>query len=147
MPFFDDLPVPRMEAPAFHPPMASYCRRLGRDELVLLGVSLQTMPMYAGALGEEILVFVRGPFSRAALYQIRNALQVTDVLVIDVEIFRGTVLGLHGRDDEFLAPGILQDFDPEQKKLRVLTPLRDPAHVSSVVFGSLRLGVSGKRRG
>ncbi len=122
-------------------------RRLGRDELAILGVSLQTMPLYAEALGEEGLVFVRGPFSRAALYQVRNALQVSDVLVIDVEQFRGTLMGLHDRDDEFLALGILQDFDPEQERLRVLTPLQDPAHTSTVAFGSLRLDPTGKELG
>jgi polynucleotide 5'-hydroxyl-kinase GRC3/NOL9 len=122
-------------------------RRLGRDELALLGVSLQTMPLYAEALGEEGLVCVRGPFSRSALYQVRNALQVSDVLVIDVELLSGTLLGFHGRDGEFLALGILQDFDPERERLRVLTPLQDPAHISTVAFGSLRLDACGKELG
>jgi len=122
-------------------------RRLGRDELALLGVSLRTMPLYAEALGAEGLVFVRGPFSRAALYQVRNALQVSDVLVIDVEELRGTLLGLHDRDGEILALGILQDFDPEQERIRVLTPIQDPARVARVAFGSLRLEASGKELG
>jgi len=102
------------------------------------------MPLYAEALGEEGLVFVRGPFSRVALYQVRNALEVSDVLVIDVEQFRGTLMGLHDRDDEFLALGILQDFDPEHERLRVMAPLPDPARIATMTFGSLRLGVSGK---
>jgi len=122
-------------------------RRLGREELALLGVSLRTMPLYAEALGEEGLVFVRGPFSRAALYQVRNALQVSDVLVIDVEQLHGTLLGLHSRDGEFLALGILQDFDPEQERIRVLTPIQDPACVARVAFGSLRLEAGGKELG
>jgi polynucleotide 5'-hydroxyl-kinase GRC3/NOL9 len=122
-------------------------RRLGREGLALLGVSLQTVPLYAEALGEEGLVFVRGPFSRVALYQVRNALQVSDVMVLDVEQLRGTLLGLHDADGEFLALGILQDFDPEQEKIRVLTPIRDPARVSRVAFGSLRLEASGKELG
>jgi polynucleotide 5'-kinase involved in rRNA processing len=46
-------------------------RRLAREELTALGVSLQTLPMYAEAAGEEGLVFVRGSFNRAAL--IRSA--------------------------------------------------------------------------
>jgi len=122
-------------------------RRLGRDELALLGVSLRTMPLYAEALGAEGLVFVRGPFSRAALYQVRNVLQVSDVLVIDVEELRGTLLGLHGQDGDSLALGILQDFDPEQERIRVLTPIQDPARVARVAFGSLRLEASGKELG
>lgn len=122
-------------------------RRLDRDELALLSVSLRTMPLYADALGEEGLVFVRGPFSRAALHQVRNALQVSDVLVIDVEELRGTLLGLHDQDGEFLALGILQDFDPVQETLRVLTPLQDPAHISTVAFGALRLESTGKELG
>ena len=122
-------------------------RRLDRDDLALLGVSLQTTPLYAEALGEEGLVFVRGPFSQAALYQVRNALQVSDVLVIDVEQLRGTLLGLHDRAGEFLALGILQDFDPEQERLRILTPLPDPARIAAVAFGSLRLEPSGKQLG
>ena len=122
-------------------------RRLGRDDLALLGVSLQTVPVYAEALGEEGLVLVRGPFSRAALYQVRNALQVSDVLVIDVEQLRGTLLGLHDRDGEFLALGILQDFDPEQERLRILTPLANPAPIAVVAFGSLRLDATGKELG
>jgi polynucleotide 5'-hydroxyl-kinase GRC3/NOL9 len=122
-------------------------RRLGRDDLALLGVSLQTMPLYAEAVGEDGMVFVRGPFSRAALYQVRNALQVSDVLVIDVEQLRGTVLGLHDRDGELLALGVLQDFDPEQGRMRVLTPLLDPGRVSTVAFGSLRLEAGGRELG
>ena len=122
-------------------------RRLDRDELAVLGVSLQTTPLYAEALGEEGLVFVRGPFSRAALYQVRNALQVSDVLVIDVEELRGTLLGLHDHDGTFLALGILQDFDPEQETLRVLSPLQDSSRIRSVAFGSIRLEASGKELG
>ncbi len=120
--------------------------RLGRDKLALLGVSLQTMPLYAEALGEEGLVFVRGSFSRAALYQVRNALQVSDVLVIDIEQLRGTVLGLHDRDGGFVALGILQDFDPEHERLRVMTSISDPARIASVTFGSLRLEPTGKEQ-
>jgi polynucleotide 5'-hydroxyl-kinase GRC3/NOL9 len=122
-------------------------RRLARDELALLGISLQTMPLYAEALGEEGLVFVRGPASRAALFQVRNALQASDVLVLDVEQLRGTLLGLHDREGEFLALGILQDFDPEQERLRLLAPLPDPARMASVAFGSLRLEGGGKELG
>lgn len=122
-------------------------RRLGRDELALLGVSLQTMPVYAEALGEEGLVLVRGAFSRAALYQVRNALQVSDVLVIDVEQLRGTLLGLHDRNGEFLGLGILQDFDSENERLRILTPLPDPVRIARVAFGSLRLEPTGKELG
>jgi polynucleotide 5'-hydroxyl-kinase GRC3/NOL9 len=122
-------------------------RRLGREELAVLGMSLQTMPLYAEVSGEEGLVFVRGAFSRAALYQVRNALQVSDVLVIDVEEVRGTLLGLHDRDAVFLALGILQDFDPERETLRVLSPLQDPSRIRGVAFGSLRLEASGKELG
>lgn len=122
-------------------------RRVGRDEMTVLGVSLQAMPLYAEVSGEEGLVFVQGSFSRAALYQVRNALQATDVLVIDVEQLRGTMLGLHGRDGAFLALGILQDFDPEDERLRVLSPLQDATRVKSVAFGSIRLDVSGKELG
>jgi polynucleotide 5'-kinase involved in rRNA processing len=122
-------------------------RRLGRDELALLGVSLQTMPLYAEALGEEGLVFVRGSFSRTALYQVRNALQVADVVVIDVEQLRGTLLGLHDRDGEFVALGILQDFDPEHGRLGVMASLSDPGGIATVAFGSLRLDGSGKELG
>ncbi len=122
-------------------------RRLGREELAALGVSLQTMPLYAEAEGEEGLVFVRGPFSRTALYQVRNALGVSDVLVVDVEQLRGTLLGLHDRDGAFLALGILQDFNPESERLQVLSPLQDPGRVRTVAFGSLRLEASGKELG
>ncbi len=122
-------------------------RRVGHEENVVLGTSLQTRPLYAEILGEEGLVFVRGPFSRAALYQVRNALQVSDVLVIDVEEMRGTLLGLHDGDGAFLALGILQEFDPEQEQLRVLSPLPDAAQVRGVAFGSLRLEPSGKELG
>ncbi len=122
-------------------------RRLDRDERAVLGVSLQTMPLHAEALGEEGLVFVRGPFSRAALYQVRNALQVSDVRVIDVEELRGTLLGLHDGDGAFLALGILQDFDPEQERLQVLSPLQVPSRVGSVAFGSIRLEASGNELG
>ncbi|MBI2457939.1 MAG: hypothetical protein HYV46_17585 [candidate division NC10 bacterium] len=122
-------------------------RRLDRDELKVVGVSLQTMPLYAEAGEEEGLVFVRGSFSRAALYQVRNALQVSDVLVIDVEELRGTLLGLHDGDGGFLALGILQDFDPEGGTLRVLSPLQDPSRIRGVAFGSLRLEASGKELG
>lgn len=122
-------------------------RRLGHEELAVLGVSLQTMPLYAEAAGDEGLVFVRGTFSRAALYQVRNALQVSDVLVIDVEELRGTLLGLHDHDRTFLALGILQHFDPEQETLRVLSPLQDSSRIRSMAFGSLRLEASGKELG
>lgn len=122
-------------------------RRAGRDELRLLGVSLQTMPLYAEVSGEEGLVFVRGAFSRAALYQVRNALGVTDVLVIDVEQLPGTLLGLHDPEGTFLALGILEDFDPEQGRLQVLTPLPHPAGIRGVAFGSLRLDPCGRELG
>ncbi len=122
-------------------------RRLDRDELKVVGVSLQTMPLYAEAGNEEGVVFVRGPFNRTALYQVRNALQVSDLLVIDVEQLRGTLLGLHGGDGAFLALGILQDFDPEGETLRVLSPLQDPSRIGSVAFGSIRLEASGKEFG
>jgi polynucleotide 5'-hydroxyl-kinase GRC3/NOL9 len=122
-------------------------RRLGRDELAVLAVWLQTLPLYAEAAGEEGLVFVRGPFSRAALYQVRDALQVSDALVVDVEQFRGTLVGLHGRDGEFLALGILRDFEPEHERLRILTPIQDPASIRTVAFGSIRLEASGKELG
>ncbi len=122
-------------------------RRLDRDERAGLGVSLQTMPLYAEAAGDEGLVFVRGTFSRAALYQVRSALQVSDVLVIDVEELRGTLLGLHDHDGTFLALGILQDFDPEQETLCLLSPIQDPSRIRSVAFGSIRLEPSGKELG
>jgi polynucleotide 5'-hydroxyl-kinase GRC3/NOL9 len=122
-------------------------RRVGREERTVLGKSLQTMPLYAEVLGEEGLVFVRGPFSRAALYQVRNALRVSDVLVIDVEQMRGTLLGLHDGAGVFLALGILQDFDPEQESLSVLSPLQDPPPVRAIAFGAVRLDASGKELG
>ncbi len=122
-------------------------RRLSRDELTALGESLQTMPLYAEVLGEEGLVFVRGTFSRAALYRVRNALQVEDALVIDVEQLRGTLLGLHDQDGAFLALGILQDFDPGREQLQALAPLQDPIHVRGVAFGSIRLEPGGRELG
>ena len=122
-------------------------RRVGHEERTVLGMSLQTMPLYAEVLGEEGLVFVRGPFSRASLYQVRNALQASDVLVIDVEQMRGTLLGLHDGDGACLALGILQDFDPEKENFQVLSPLLDLTLVRGVAFGSLRLDASGKELG
>jgi polynucleotide 5'-hydroxyl-kinase GRC3/NOL9 len=107
-------------------------RRVSRDQLAVM---------------EEGLVFVRGAFTRAALYQVRNALQVTDVLVIDVEQLRGTLLGLHDQAGASLGLGILQDFDPERERLQALTPLQDPTQVRGVAFGSLRLEPSGKELG
>jgi len=98
-------------------------------------------------LGEEGLVFVRGAFSRTALYQVRNALQVSDVPVVDVEELRGALLELHDGDGAFLVLGILQDFDPEQEGLRVLSPLQDPSRIRSVAFGSLRLEATGRELG
>jgi polynucleotide 5'-kinase involved in rRNA processing len=105
------------------------------------------MPLYAEAGNEEGVVFVRGPFSRAALYQVRNALQVSDLLVIDVEQLRGTLLGLHDGDGGFLALGILQDFDPEGETLRVLSPLQDSSRIRSVAFGSIRVEANGRELG
>ncbi len=122
-------------------------RRVSDAERAVLGTALQTMPLYAEAAGEEGLIFVRGPFSRTALYQVRNALGVSDVLVVDVEQLRGTLLGLHDPDGAFLALAILQEFTPEQERLRVLTPLQDPGRVRTVAFGSLRLDASGKELG
>jgi polynucleotide 5'-hydroxyl-kinase GRC3/NOL9 len=122
-------------------------RRVSRDELAVLGEPLQTTPLYAEVLGEEGLVFVRGAFSRAALYRVRSALHVTDVLVIDVERLRGTLLGLHDQAGAFLALGILQEFDPERERLQVLSPLQDPTQARGVAFGSLRLESSGKELG
>ena len=122
-------------------------RRASQEELTVLGVSLQAMPLYAEAAGEEGLVFVRGAYSRAALYQARNALGVSDVLVIDVEQLRGTLLGLHDHDGAFLALGILQDFDPESGRLQILSPFQDPGRVRMIAFGSLRLETSGKELG
>jgi len=53
-------------------------------------------------------------------------------------------VGGYDRAGEFLALGILQDFDPEQERLRILTPLPDPARIAAVAFGSLRLEPTGK---
>jgi len=122
-------------------------RRVNRDRLAAMGEWLQTTPLHAEVLGQEGLVFVRGTFSRAALYQVRNALQVEDVLVIDVEQLRGTLLGLHDQDDVFLALGILQDFDPGQERLRVLTPLLERIRVRGVAFGSIRVQPNGRELG
>jgi polynucleotide 5'-hydroxyl-kinase GRC3/NOL9 len=122
-------------------------RRVSRDELGVLGVSLGTTPLYAEAGTGEGLVFVRGAFSRAALYQVRNALQVPDVLVIDVEQVRGTLVGLLDRNGALLALGILQDLDPEKETLRILTPLEDPSPIRLVAFGSLRLDATGQELG
>ncbi len=122
-------------------------RRVSQEDMTVLGVSLQTMPLYAEAAGEEGLVFVRGAYSRAALYQVRNALQVSDVHVIDVEQLRGTLLGLHDHDGDFLGLGILQDFDPEGGRLQVLSPFQDSGRIRMVAFGSLRLEVNGKELG
>jgi len=122
-------------------------RRVSRDQFAVMGEWLQTTPLYAEVLGEEGLVFVRGAFSRAALYQVRNALQAVDVLVIDVEQLRATLLGLHDQHGACLALGILQDFDPERERLQALTPLQDPTQVRGVAFGSLRLESSGKELG
>ncbi|HSD50128.1 MAG TPA: hypothetical protein VLG48_01880, partial [Candidatus Methylomirabilis sp.] len=80
-------------------------------------------------------------------YQVRNALQVSDVLIIDVEQLRGTLLGLHDWDSELVALGILQDFDPEHGTLRILTPFPDPVRIARVAFGSLRLEPTGKELG
>ena len=121
--------------------------RVSYDQLAVMGEWLQTAPLHAEVLGEEGLVFVRGAFSRAALYRVRNALQAADVLVIDVEQLRATLLGLHDQHGACLALGILQNFDPERERLRALTPLQDPAQVRGVAFGSLRLDASGKELG
>ncbi len=122
-------------------------RAANRDELTALGGWLQTMPLYAEVGNDEGLVFVRGAFSRAALYQVRNALGVSDVLVLDVEQLRGTLLGLHDQEAAFLALGILQAFDPERETLRVLSPLQDPVRSRGVAFGSIRLDASGRELG
>jgi len=122
-------------------------RAVNRDELTTLGEWLQTMPLYAEVGNDEGLVFVRGAFSRAALYQVRNALGVSDALVLDVEQLRGTLLGLHDQEAAFLALGILQDFDPERETLRALSPLQDPVRSRGVAFGSIRLDASGRELG
>lgn len=122
-------------------------RRVSRDQLAVMGEWLQTTPLCAEVLGEEGLVFVRGAFNRAALYQVRNALQAADVLVIDVEQLRATLLGLHDQHGACLALGILQDFDPERERLQALTPLQDSTQIRGVAFGSLRLESSGKELG
>lgn len=119
-------------------------RRVGSGDLTVLAKSLETKPMHGEVLGEEGLVFVRGPFSRAAPYQVRNVLQVSDVLVIDVAELRGTLLGLHDQEAGLLALGILQDCDPARERLLVLSPLQDPCRVRTLAFGCLRLEASGK---
>lgn len=122
-------------------------RRLDSQGLAAVGASLQTMALYAEVGGEEALVFVRGPFSRGALYQVRNALQASDVLVIDVEQLRGTLLGLHDQDGALLALGILEEFDPQAERLSVFTPLPDSCRVRNIAFGSIRLDASGRELG
>ena len=122
-------------------------RRVSRDQFTVLGEWLQTTPLYAEVLGEEGLVFVRGAFSRAALYRVRDALHVTDVLVVDVEQLRGTLLGLHDQAGACLALGLLQHFDPERERLQALTPLQDPTQARGVAFGSIRLEPGGRELG
>ena len=122
-------------------------RRLDREALARVGLSLRATALYAEVGGEEGLVFVRGSFSRSALYQVRNALEVSDVLVIDVEQLRGTLLGLHDQEGAFLTLGILEDFAPERETLRVLAPLPDCFRVRGIAFGSLRLEPSGREVG
>ncbi len=122
-------------------------RRISREELAALGVSLQTEALYAEAGNEEGLVFVQGPFSRASLYQVRNVLGVSDVVIVDVEQLRGTLLGLHDRDGALLALGILLDFDPAQERLQVRSPLEGSGRIRHVAFGSIRLEASGKELG
>ena len=120
---------------------------VSREELSTLGEWLQTTPLYAEVGNEEALVFVRGACSRAALYQVRNRLGVSDVRVMDVEQLRGTLLGLHDQAGAFLALGVLQELDPDRARLRVLSPLPGPTRVGGVAFGSLRLAQGGRECG
>jgi polynucleotide 5'-hydroxyl-kinase GRC3/NOL9 len=122
-------------------------RRVGGDGLEALGAFLQTMPLYAEVGTDEALVFVRGPFSRSAVREVRRALQVAEVLIVDVEQLPGTLVGLHDRDNVFLALGILRRFDPEREGIQVFTPYKEPGRIWGVAFGALCLGAGGKELG
>jgi polynucleotide 5'-kinase involved in rRNA processing len=111
-----------------------------------VGAALQATAIYGEAGCDEGWIFVRGPFNRGALFQVRNALQVSEVQVVDVDGLSGTVVGLHDERCALLALGILRTFDPG-KSLRVLAPLETVCAVRLVAFGSFRVEPGGKELG
>lgn len=68
----------------------------------------------------------------------------SELQTIEIDSIRGLLVGLADEENDLLALGLLQEFDPARARLVCLTPLEDRGAVRIVHFGTFRLLPSGE---
>jgi polynucleotide 5'-hydroxyl-kinase GRC3/NOL9 len=122
-------------------------RGLGASELRGLARDLETTVLAGERSPDEVVLVVQGEPAADSLSLVRSRFGAPSLRVIDVEAVRGLLVGLSDAENELLALGLLQRFDPGRGTLDVLAPPVRPERVHIVHFGALRLRPSGEEIG
>ncbi len=95
---------------------------------------------------EGTLLVVRKPLTKTDRAKITQAVG-PNLRVLQSGDEQGVLIGLLDQKQHCVGMGILDRFDFKSRKVRVFTPLRDPAAVRGVVVGSVRYDPDGTESG
>jgi len=118
-------------------------RELSNKELSFLSSVLKNEPLYAEDCFNEINVIVAGHFAIGELYKARQYFKMRDVIITDIDFYRYILISLEDLEGESQGLALLINFDFEQKKILLLTPVKKKENIKRISFGFLRVHPSG----
>jgi len=98
--------------------------------------------LYAEKTGNTLLIVTRKKIGREEKIDLRHALSVRDVIVIDPDHLKKLLIGLYDDNLKFLGLGIIIDYDFSKRVLKVFTRAGD--EITAIAFGHIRLDIDGR---
>lgn len=130
-----------------HGPGLGTGERLGFRDVNRLSKILQSIVVHAELSADRLFVVTEGEYAMDELYTAKEQYGVREVTVLKKSELDYLLIGLNDDRNYCLDMGIIRDMDLKEQILRVVTPLKDPAAVRNLSFGSLRVNPAGAEIG
>ncbi len=98
--------------------------------------------LYAEKTGITLLLVTHKRISREEKIDLRHALSVRDVIVVNPDHLKNLLIGIYDKSLNFLGLGIITDYDLSNRILKVFT--RVEGEISAIAFGHIKLDANGK---
>jgi polynucleotide 5'-hydroxyl-kinase GRC3/NOL9 len=118
--------------------------KLSIEDLNFLSIILKSNALYGEAYNNKVNVIVEGTYSVGELFKARYYFKMKEVIVTDADFYRYILISLDDCRGESQGLALLLKHDFGQRKIILLTPVKNKDNIERITFGYLRIHPSGE---
>ncbi len=121
---------------------------LTEDKLSSFEIEVEPNKFYMEYSKDVLLIYQKesNTISPEITEKLKQALEVNNVLILNKDSVENILVALKDTNDTFLGLGIIKDFDPETRTLKIYTKV-DAEKVKTIEFGHIKANEEGEELG